>query len=347
MRTQTRWLALVLVSACGTAASAQSASAQSPVMYGMQPYPPYPHPWSQPRPTYYAPPRYAPPRYAPPATYQPQPRVIYVPASPSPSPAPWYGAPTSPPTQLPPPASNPAGQQGSVTVVEPAAPVAKVLTKPAARNASGAAADSTQDAPEAVAMPAEVYVAPEACLQPHCDDHANWLPKGHWDVQILGGCFGDIGDANYNWAQTSIRLGRVWCCECFSFLPGGVEGLIDVNGASTMDSAFGNHFFGGGLIGRYNLVTLGSRIVPYVQGGVGFQYNDAYRDPVQQFLGSRIALTAQADVGLRLFLTKCCSIDLEGGYRFISGLSMSDRDEGISALGGMAGVTFFFPRGRH
>ena len=333
MRTPTRWLALVLVGACGTAASAQS-----PVMYGMQPYPPYPyqHPYSVPQRNYNSPRGYAPPQ-----AYVPQPRVVYVPATG----APWQGGPVPalPATRSTPLSDDPASNNGSATIVEP-----KTLpVKTASRRKTGLVADLHGDVSEGCDPAAD-----EACAAPRTrrvrdhhthDDHANWLPKGQWDVQILGGLFSDIGDANYNWAQTSFRLGRVWNCECLSFLPGGFEGLIDVNGASTADSSFGNYFFGGGLIGRYNLVTLGSRVVPYMQTGIGFQYNDAYLDPVQQHLGSRIALTGQADVGFRLFLTKRLSLDLEGGYRFISGLSMSDRDEGINALGGMAGLTYFFP----
>jgi opacity protein-like surface antigen len=339
MRTHTRWLALVLVGACGT-----TASAQSPVMYGRQPYPQvpmypqYPQPWPQQMPNYNASPRYVPaPTNYPSAYYQPQPRVVYVPANG----APWQGGPPAAmPATRPVSATdnasidNARGDKGSVTIVD--ASRNKLLPAKLASRSTSTAAEVVTQPTEGCDSSDGVCFAPEVCH----DDHANWLPKGQWNLQILGGYFGDIGDANYNWAQTSIRLGHVWNCEC---VPGAFEGLIDINGASTVDSSFGNHFFGGGLIARYNLVTLGSRVVPYVQGGIGFQYNDAYLDEVQQHLGSRMALTAQADVGLRLFLTKRLSLDLEGGYRFISGLSMSDRDEGINALGGMAGLTYFFP----
>lgn len=335
MRTHTRWLALVLVSACGAAASAQS-----PVMYGMQPYPPYPHPYSLPRPNY----NNGPQRYAPPPASYAQPRVVYVPATSAPGqsgPAPALPATRS--TQLP---SHPASDNGSITIMDPnvSTNVKTIPARTASRGNSGIAADLHCESPDGCAPVADdVAAAPKHRVR---DDHANWLPKGQWDVQIMGGCFGDIGDANYNWAQSSFRLGRVWNCECCSFLPGAFEGLIDVTSAHTMESSFGNYFVGGGLIGRYNFVTLGSRVVPYMQTGVGFQYNDAYLDPNQPYLGSRIALTGQADLGFRVFLTKHLSLDFEGGYRFISGLSMSDRDEGINALGGMAGMTYFFPCGR-
>ena len=81
MRKETRWLALLLVGACGTAASAQS-----PLMYGMQPYPPYPYPY----PYYYYPP--------PPVVYTPPPVVIqeappvYVQQAPPPAAAPSQSA---------------------------------------------------------------------------------------------------------------------------------------------------------------------------------------------------------------------------------------------------------------
>jgi hypothetical protein len=188
-----------------------------------------------------------------------------------------------------------------------------------------------------------------ACAAPACpeDPCPRWYQKGTWSFQWLGGVYSDLGDANYNWAQTSLRLGRTWNGgECFAHCLGGFESLIEFNGAAVTDADFGDWFTGGGLILRYNCVQPCTRLVPYVQAGVGFQYNDAYQDATQPYLGSRIELTAQAQVGLRIYLTKCLSLDVEGGVQHISNLNMSDRDNGINALGGMAGLTYYFPCGR-
>jgi hypothetical protein len=56
-----------------------------------------------------------------------------------------------------------------------------------------------------------------------------------------------------------------------------------------------------------------------------------------------VLLTGQFGVGVRVFVTKCCSIDLEGGLQHLSNNNMDDRDEGISAVGGMLGLSYFLP----
>jgi len=166
-------------------------------------------------------------------------------------------------------------------------------------------------------------------------------------LQALGGVYSDVGAAHYNWAQTNLRLGRIFGTGCLDELHGAFEFLFDFNGAATTQTDFGSWFIGAGLLLRYNFVHPGNCIVPYVQGGVGFQYNDAFRDPTQSFLGSHIELTGQAQVGLRFFICKNLSLDVEGGLIHISDLGMSTRDEGINAVGGSAGLTYYFPCGRH
>jgi Lipid A 3-O-deacylase (PagL) len=320
VRKETRWLALVLVGACGTAASAQS-----PLMYGMQPYPPYP----------YASPQPAPPAYYP----QPQPRVMYVPATA----APWtYPAPTAPnvaPSARAPADSGAAGNSkaNSDTGELLPAPKRKIPAKPASLY-QGDVEEFTGP------MYGDPYAGPAVSLP---DDDINVLPKGRWNLQALGGVYSDIGAAHYNWAQTNLRLGKILGTGCLDHLHGAFEFLFDFNGAATTQSDFGSWFIGGGLLLRYNFVHPGSFLVPYVQGGVGFQYNDAFRDPTQPFLGSHIELTGQAQVGLRFHICKNLSLDVEGGLIHISDLGMSTRDEGINALGGSAGLTYYFPCGRH
>lgn len=319
MRVRFGWLALLLLGAGGTAARAQG-----PFMYGPQPYP-----YAQPMP-YYAAPAFPAPAYYP----QPQPRVVYVPATPtdwSPTPAPSQAAPT--PIQ-PVGASRVAkSDDGSVVIVGPTNN-STIPAKVASRRRSAVVEDLGDGC------------GPDGCVAPgHClnDDCINWLPKGRWNVQMLGGAYSDIGNARYSWGQSSLRLGHIWDCECFSHCPGAFEGLIDLNGGYAFDNDFGNFFTGMGLLCRYNLSTPGSRLVPYIQAGVGFQYNDAYQDLNQSYLGSRMALTAQGQLGLRIFLAKCISLDLEGGYQHISDMNMSNRNDGINAIGGMGGLTLFFP----
>jgi len=308
VRKETRWLALLLAGACGTVASAQS-----PLMYGMQPYPPYPYTFPQPVAAYPTPGAYAPPAYYP----QPQPRVIYVPAAPTA----WERGPAQTVQTLPAPGTN------------------------AAPAVAGPAADGSDNHTVFIFENGAMPQAPAVAMP---DDDMNVLPKGRCNVQALGGVYSDIGNAHYNWAQTTIRLGKICGTGCLDHLPGAFEALVEVNGAATTQADFGSWFIGGGFLLRYNFVQPGSFLVPYVQAGVGFQYNDAFRDPNQPYLGSRIELTGQAQVGLRFHLCKNLSLDVEGGLIHISDLGMSSRDDGINALGGSAGLTYYFPcHGKH
>lgn len=333
MSTKTRWLALLFLGACGT-----TASAQAPFMYGPQPAPSYPY--------------YQPMPYYPAPQYQPQPRVLYVSAT-APS---WDAA--------------PAPQQPAIVPVQNAVRPVPALeasggNRSAAFDTDGLGPKSTDVSPAAKTVPAKtaslqkdgvvervtsVTYGPEIAdphaagvVDPSHDCTTNWLPKGVWDLQCLGSAYADIGSARYNWIQTTFRLGKVWTGECLEQLPGGFESLIEINGATTVENDFGNYFYGGGLLLRYNFVKLGSRLVPYTQIGVGAQYNDAYKNHDQQFLGSPVELTAQAQLGCRLFLSKYFSLDIEGGIQYLANLNMSNRDGDITALGGSAGLTFFFP----
>lgn len=376
MSKATRWLALILASACGT-----DAFAQAPQMYGMQPYAPYGYPqpaaYTQ-APMPYVPPIYAPTAnvpavYAPPA-YAPQSRVMYVPATP----VSWETAPVpAQPATLAKPAANLSAaattsanvsfEPVTVDTIKPPSRKWHLFAKPASLQKPISADDLTVRLPASsdatfttVSRPTLTCASPECgpscgdacsacpatvCAPPVCcrDPHANWLPKGHWDVQLLGGAFADIGDANYNYAEAAVRFGKVWDGHCIPCLPGAVETLVEVNVAKPFADDFGSYFTGGGLLLRYNFVDLGSRIVPYIQAGAGFQVNDAFHSAFQPYLGSRIELTAQAGLGLRFFVTKCLSLDIEGSVQHISNLNMNDRDEGINALGGMAGLTYFLP----
>jgi hypothetical protein len=96
---------------------------------------------------------------------------------------------------------------------------------------------------------------------------------------------------------------------------------------------------------RYNFVQPDCRLIPYLQGGGGFIYNDAYRDKTQRALGQAGEFYLQANAGLHYMVGPRCSIDAEGGYIHISNAGTNARNGGINALGGSLGVTYFF--GKH
>lgn len=350
MRKSSAWLALVM-----SAVLPLAAGAQSPLMYGLPALPPYPY--AQPDPRFYpAGPMYVP--YMPPVPYA-QPRIMYVPAGPMP----WQPASVPmQPTFAPQPA---APAEGAKTILMydtgaalkatrvPAQPGVHARTSSAPRITElPPPCESTrcEPCPPAPECSAPDCPAPTACSRHEClpNDNTNWLPKGRWNLQFLGGFYTDIGDATYNFAQTTIRLGKVWDCPCLCHLPGGLEGILELNAGHPVQSDFGDILAGGGFLLRYNVVDCGSRLVPYVQAGLGAQYNDAYQEHNQPFLGAPVVLTGQAQAGLRVFVTKCLSIDLEAGVQYLTNGNMDERNDGIIAVGGMLGVSWFLPCGnRH
>jgi hypothetical protein len=112
-------------------------------------------------------------------------------------------------------------------------------------------------------------------------------------------------------------------------------------------------FFGPGaiVIGptallRYNFVQPDCCLVPYLQGGGGFVYNDAYRAKPQRALGQAGEFYLQATGGLHFLLSPHWSFDIEGGYLHISNADTNARNGGINALGGSLGLTYFFGTAR-
>ena len=85
--------------------------------------------------------------------------------------------------------------------------------------------------------------------------------------------------------------------------------------------------------------------MPYLQVGLGFQYNDAYEDP-NEAAGSHIELVGHIHAGMHLFLHKHFSFDVEGGYTHLSNVGMSDDDHGINAFGVTLGFSCFYGGGK-
>lgn len=124
-------------------------------------------------------------------------------------------------------------------------------------------------------------------------------------------------------------------------LRGSFEVLFEVAGGPTFDG------FGDWLVGptgwiRYNFVQPGWRVIPYVQGGVGIVFSDAYQDKRQEAIGTNPEFSVQAAVGMHLMLDPQWSLDVEGGYEHISNADLARRNDGVNAFGGSAGFTYFF-----
>jgi Lipid A 3-O-deacylase (PagL) len=169
-------------------------------------------------------------------------------------------------------------------------------------------------------------------------------PMG-WTFQVLGGYYTNAGQLSYSYAPITFRVGKILNCGIEEGgLRGFLEPILEVKGGPSF--SIGHGFVGGSALLRYNFVQPQCRIVPYIQAGVGLQYNDAYVDNSQNALGQGLEYTAQGQIGLRYFVTHNLSLDVEAGYEYITNLGQSARNGGINGVGGSVGLTYYFPCGR-
>ena len=196
-------------------------------------------------------------------------------------------------------------------------------------------------------MPVEAIsddVAPFSAV----DCFAEIFAKHQRSLQVLGGAyFSPVGlgpktQPRFNFSPIDVRLGCMLYAPCPEdcCVRGNIEALLEFTTAPVF-FGFGDIIVGPTVLLRYNFVQPDWRLVPYLQAGGGFVYNDAYRDKTQRALGQAGEFYLQATGGLHLLLSPRCSVDLEGGYIHISNAGTNERNGGINALGGSLGLTFF------
>jgi opacity protein-like surface antigen len=132
---------------------------------------------------------------------------------------------------------------------------------------------------------------------------------------------------------------------CCSWLSGSFQALVEFSTAPVTDG-FGDIVLGPTALLRYNWVRPGCRLVPYLQAGAGFVYNDAYENHYQHAIGEAMEFALKAAAGFHYFINDNLSLDVEGGYIHISNADLASRNLGINAVGGSIGMTIYLPCGR-
>ena len=103
------------------------------------------------------------------------------------------------------------------------------------------------------------------------------------------------------------------------------------------------HFLGGpSLLVRREWAGSADRWRPYVQGGSGVLYADAYRNPTQMQLGEAVEFRTSLGGGIRRRLSPHWSLAGELMFNHISSGGLSGRNRGVSALGAGLGVSRSF-----
>jgi hypothetical protein len=169
-------------------------------------------------------------------------------------------------------------------------------------------------------------------------------------VQVLGGAYFDshVGPkvSSFNYAPIDFRIGRWFACPWFdeTLFRGNGEVLIDLMAAPVF-SDYGSIVTGPSLLLRYNFTQPEQALVPYVQVGAGFVYNDAFRDREQRAIGEGVEFLLQAGIGCRYVLNPHWTLDVEGGFQHISNAGLAGRNLGANDFGFGLGLTYYFSKG--
>jgi len=170
--------------------------------------------------------------------------------------------------------------------------------------------------------------------------------EARFSLQIVSGALFSLTNLPedspvFNYAQTNLRLGYMLTSPGpqDSFLRGNWEVLGEITNAIIFEGP-GNYIGGITCLFRYNFVQPDWRLIPYVQGGAGIVYNDAYKEKTQQAIGQAIEFTPQFSLGCHYLFADNWSVDLEGMFHHISNANMAERNRSINAVGGFIGITY-------
>lgn len=170
---------------------------------------------------------------------------------------------------------------------------------------------------------------------------------GEMTFQFLSGYYnrtswGPSGPG-FSYAPQVARIGYMltspteehWLCR------GSLEMLLELNYSPVLEE-FGTYMTGPNLLLRYNFVQPECLLVPYIQGGGGFVLTDAWKAKHQDLIGQEFEFLLRGDIGARLMLLDCLSLDAEVGYQHLNNASLASRNGGVNAVGFSLGMTYFF-----
>lgn len=182
---------------------------------------------------------------------------------------------------------------------------------------------------------------------PWAEDDSTPYVQDRLSVQVLGGTYfaptivGPTTQA-LDLAPATVRLGWMVNDPHFEGLcRGSLELLLDYS-YLTVFHGYGTYFTGPSGIVRYNFVQPDACLVPYVQGGAGFVFNDVWRDKTQHAVGEEFEFILQTGVGVHWLVADNWSLDAEASLIHISNAGLAKHNLGVNAPGASLGLTYFF-----
>jgi hypothetical protein len=194
-----------------------------------------------------------------------------------------------------------------------------------------------------------VILTTPALAEGTADQEFRPFEKGQLAVQVVGGAFkGPIfvktQRPSFHFYQANFRVGFILTNPVDSrfFFKGNFE-LLPEFSYSDMSGKIDGYFAGGGLLLRYNILSIQSkRLVPYMHAGAGIVRNNIYKDMTQRMIGNPTEFTLRGGVGIRFLIKDRWSLDLEGAIEHISNAGLAERNRGLNGGGFLMGITHFF-----
>ncbi|CAB4244322.1 Outer membrane protein W [Methylacidimicrobium sp. AP8] len=196
------------------------------------------------------------------------------------------------------------------------------------------AAAGNGDAKEGVALDTESI--PELAL----------YREGTNEIQFMSGALFSLGSGGgrYTFDEAPSILSWGWMLTTpkgRGIFRGNVEVLVDLYASGIFAGPMsGNVVVGPNVFVRYNFVQPNWRVVPYVEGGLGFVFTDAYTVPNQSMVGQAIEFTPQAGAGFRYMLSKHWSVNAEALFHHMSNADMAPRNIGVNEVGALVGFSY-------
>ncbi len=188
--------------------------------------------------------------------------------------------------------------------------------------------------------PAPAIAAPPSDVDP--------FHQGSFELQLLNGAEYSLQRTsslrpNVDYELTVLRLGYMIDSPHAggTFLRGNDELLFEAEGGPIFQGP-GNGLGGFSIVYRRNFLAPGARWVPYLSGGGGGVYSDAYHDRAQRAIGALYEFDLEASFGVRYRLTHQVSLDGEFSYRHISNADTASRNYGVNSIGGFLGLSYTF-----
>jgi lipid A 3-O-deacylase len=190
---------------------------------------------------------------------------------------------------------------------------------------------------------AVIYATAAHAQEGRQNDFSDQFQRGTCELTVASGVMfspigADKGRHTVDYSLSGLQCG--WMLTDVN-RSGWLRGNVELAGEAIGGAVFkgrGSYLAGGTAWLRYNFVQPNWRVVPYLQAGAGAEGTDMD----QRLIGEKFNFNLDIAAGLRCFVARDWSLNVECRYQHISNGTIAKHDVGINAVGPMIGLSYFF-----